>query len=69
MLGMSVYILADTFFVANNVGNAGITALNIVLPFFSLLNGFGLILGVGGATRYAQALGAGDKEKAQRIFT
>lgn len=69
MLGMSAYILADTFFIANNVGNNGVTALNIVLPFFSLLNGTGMILGVGGATRYSQARGAGDKEKADRIFT
>ncbi|MEG2413728.1 MAG: MATE family efflux transporter [Clostridia bacterium] len=69
MLGLSAYILADTFFVANNVGNAGITAMNIVLPFFSLLNGSGIILGIGGATRYSTARGAGDKEKADRIFS
>lgn len=66
---MSIYITADTFFIANGVGNLGLTGLNIVLPFYSLLNGLGLLLGVGGSNRYSSALGAGDKVRANRIFT
>ena len=31
MLGMSFYILADTFFISKAVGADGITALNLVL--------------------------------------
>lgn len=69
MLAMSFYILADTMFVANGVGEDGLTALNIVLPFFSLLNGTGVLLGIGGATRYSIAKGADNKEVEKRIFT
>ena len=36
MLGTSCYILADTFFVANGIGEDGLTALNLVLPLFNL---------------------------------
>ena len=32
MLGISVYILADTFFISMAEGADGITALNLVLP-------------------------------------
>ena len=38
MLGTSCYILADTFFVANGIGEDGLTALNLVLPLFNLMN-------------------------------
>lgn len=69
MLGMSFYILADTFFIANGVGANGLVALNLVLPVFSILNGVGIMLGVGGSTRYSIAVGAGDEKKADRIFT
>ena len=71
MLAMSLYILADTIFVANipDIGADCLTALQIVLPFFSLLNGVGVLLGVGGATLYSVAKGAGDDERSNRIFT
>ncbi len=71
MLAMSFYILADTIFVANipDIGADCLTALQLVLPFFSLLNGVGVLLGVGGATLYSVAKGAGDDERANRIFT
>lgn len=52
MIGMSVYILADTFFIANGVGANGLTALNLALPIFNLVNGTGLMLAMGGATKY-----------------
>ena len=50
--GLSLYILADTFFIANGVGTLGLTALNIALPLFNLLNALGLLLGMGGATLF-----------------
>lgn len=36
MLGMSLYILADTYFISKAVGADGITALNLVLPVYNL---------------------------------
>ena len=34
MLGMSLYILADSFFISMAVGADGIIALNLVLPIY-----------------------------------
>ena len=53
MIGYSCYILADTFFVARGIGSDAIAALNLVLPAFSLLNGTGLMIGMGAAARYS----------------
>lgn len=69
MLGLSFYILADTFFIANGVGNTGLTALNLVIPVYSLINAIGLMLGMGGATRYSLSIGEGHKEKGHEIFS
>ena len=35
MLGVSLYVLADTFFVANGVGADGLVALNLCLLYTS----------------------------------
>lgn len=53
MIGLSCYILADTFFVSNALGNVGLTALNLSIPVYGFINGVGLMIGIGGATRYA----------------
>ena len=37
MVGMSVYILADTYFISVAVGADGITALNLVLPIYNII--------------------------------
>lgn len=68
MIGLSCYILADTFFVANGVGSKGLIGLNIVLPVYSLMNGTGLMLGIGGATRFSIALGENNKQRGSEIF-
>ena len=45
MIGLSCYILADTFFIANAIGANGLTALNLALPIYSMVHGSGLMLG------------------------
>lgn len=62
MIGISLYILADTFFISKAVGADGITALNLVLPIYNLIFAVGAMLGVGSAIRYAVAKGRGDGE-------
>ncbi|WP_346890040.1 MATE family efflux transporter [Clostridium sp. UBA1056] len=69
MLGLSLYILADTYFVSNGVGSDGLVALNLVLPVYSIINGVGLLLGMGGATRFSISLGKNTHEKCEQIFT
>ena len=32
MIGLSCYILADTFFISNGLGANGLTALNLAIP-------------------------------------
>ena len=53
MLGLSCYILADTFFIANRLGSDGLASLNLAIPIYSFISGLGLMLGIGGATKYA----------------
>ena len=69
MLGLSLYILADTYFISNGVGSDGLVALNLVLPAYSLINGVGLLLGMGGATRFSISLGKNHPDKCEQIFT
>ena len=53
MLGLSCYILADTYFVSKGLGSNGLAALNLAIPVFSLIRGIGLMLAMGGATRFS----------------
>lgn len=69
MLGLSCYILADTWFVARGLGADGLAALNLAIPVYSFMYGSGLMVGMGGATKYALLRGAGDQENAGSIFT
>lgn len=55
MVGISLYILADTFFISKSVGADGITALNLVLPVYSVIFSIGAMIGVGSAIRFAIA--------------
>ena len=52
MLGLSCYILADTFFISKGLCTLGLTALNLALPVFSFIQGVSLMLGVGGGNLY-----------------
>ena len=53
MMGMSCYILADTFFISVANGTLGIAALNLTLPVYGLLFAIGSLIGIGSATRYS----------------
>ena len=69
MLGMSGYILADTFFVASRLGSDGLAALNLAISVFGFINGLGMMLGIGGATRYAICKAREDGHEANASFT
>lgn len=68
MLGISAYVLADTFFISVAEGAGGITALNLVLPLYSLIYGIGAMLGVGSAIRF-NILRARKDKKADEYFS
>ncbi|WP_218162495.1 MATE family efflux transporter [Alkalibacterium sp. 20] len=69
MLGISFYILADTFFIAQALGPTGIAALNLSIPAFGIIHGFGLMMGIGGATRYKILLSQDKREQAQKVYS
>lgn len=68
MIGMSLYILADTFFIADSVGTNGITALNIVLPIYSFIFAIGSMIGVGSAIRFSIDKNKGTKSGINYFF-
>ncbi len=68
-LGVSCYILADTFFISKGLGNDGLTALNLAIPAYSFVHGTALMLGVGGATGFSVSKSRGDSQRANMIFT
>lgn len=68
MLGLSCYILADTYFIAQAMGADGLAALNLAIPVYSFIQGCGLMVGMGGATRYSLLRGRGSKA-ADAVFT
>lgn len=69
MIGLSCYILADTFFVAGGLGADGLTALNLAIPVYSFVHGCGLMLGMGGATKYSILRGQGEERRGNMVFS
>ncbi|MEA5083625.1 MAG: MATE family efflux transporter [Lachnospiraceae bacterium] len=69
MIGLSCYILADTFFVSKGLGTNGLTALNLAIPIYSFINGCGLMIGMGGSTKYSILKSQNNKEAANYTFT
>ena len=69
ILGVSCYILADTFFVSLGLGLNGLAALNLAIPAYNFMYGSALLLGMGGATKYAVYKSQGDGRNADRVFT
>ena len=61
MIGISCYVVADTFFISKFAGADGITVLNLVLPIFSVIFAFGSMMGVGSAIRFKILRAKGDK--------
>ncbi|MDU5913542.1 MAG: MATE family efflux transporter [Anaerococcus vaginalis] len=68
-IAFSCYTLMDTYFVSVKLGSDGLAALNIAFPFFSLLNGLGLMYGIGGGIKYAICKSRNSEKRANRIFT
>lgn len=52
-LGLSMYVIVDTLFIALAAGSLGLTTLNLVLPVFNFFNSIGLLFGIGGSALYS----------------
>ena len=68
-LGISCYILADTFFVSRGLGANGLAALNIAIPVYNFIHGCGLMLGMGGGTKFTLQRSRGKTQRACETFT
>lgn len=67
MMGQSVYILADTFFISVSSGADGLAVLNLILPVFGMMFAIGSMIGIGSATRYG--INRAKGEEADHYFT
>ena len=68
-LGVSCYILADTFFISRGLGVDGLAALNLAIPVYNFIYGPGLMLGMGGATKFSICKSQGETRRMDEIFT
>ena len=64
----SLYSMVDGIFVSWGVGEHALTAVNLSLPFVSLIFTLGILLATGTSTILSIALGQGDVEKARNYF-
>ncbi|HHK2099232.1 MATE family efflux transporter [Enterococcus faecalis] len=69
MAAQSIFILADTFFIANGIGTEALAGLNIVLPLVNIINGLGWMFGVGGATLFSTTVAQKEIKKANQYFS
>ena len=69
MVLFSAYTIVDGIFVSKGVGELALAGVNIALPFINVLSGTAILLSMGTSTLCAFALGHGNHEKAEKIFT
>lgn len=68
MLGLSGYILADTFFVSKALGATGLAGLNLSIPIYSVIHALGLMIGIGAATRFSILKSRKQSREAESIL-
>ena len=69
MVLFSAYTIIDGIFVSQGVGELALAAVNISLPFINILSGVAILLSMGTSTLCAFAMGEGDHDRAERVFT
>jgi len=65
----SLYTLVDAAFVSHGVGELALTSVNIAAPFINLVSGIAILLTMGTATLCSFALGEGNRERAEALFS
>ena len=68
ILVMSLNMIVDTIFVGRWIGPLAISAITVVIPVTFFIAALGLAIGIGGSSVLSRALGAGDDDKALRVF-
>ncbi|HEX3026689.1 MAG TPA: MATE family efflux transporter [Clostridia bacterium] len=65
----SIYSMIDGIFVAKGVGETALAAVNLSIPYISLIFALALLFAVGTSTLAAVYSGQGDHDQASRIFS
>lgn len=68
MLAVTIYNVADTFFIGHGIGKLGIAAISIALPLLLSLNTFGHAVGLAGASIVSRTLGCKNLRLANIIL-
>ena len=68
MIVMSLYNVVDAIYIARSVGTIGVAAVSIAFPVQMLVMAVAGAVGIGGGALISIALGAGDLDRANRIF-
>lgn len=68
MLVTGLYFVVDGIFVGRGVGTTGLAAVNIAIPFISLLTAVTMMVAMGGATLTSIEFGKKDYKKANNYF-
>ena len=69
MMGVSCYVLADTFFIAKAFGPEGIVGLNLTIPIYCLMSAIGLMIGIGGSTKFNILKSLDKNKEAYHMFS
>ena len=69
MLSETVASLIDSVILAHYLGSDMLSTISICMPVYMFVNVLSMLIVSGGATLFAQSLGKGDREEAQRFYT
>ena len=69
MIFTSIYGVVDGIFVSNFAGKTAFAAINLIMPYIMVFGTLGFMLGTGGTALISMTLGAGDRKKANEIFS
>lgn len=69
MLASALYDVLDGVIVGQLLGSTAFAAVNLAMPFVILVFAVGDLIGVGSSVPIAIALGAGEEERANNVFT
>ena len=68
LLVVGLYFVVDGIFVAKGVGSTGLAAINLAVPFISVLSSITTMMAIGGATLASISLGEGNIKQANVFF-
>lgn len=63
-----IYVSIDGFFIGRAVGDIGLAAVNIAWPLAAVILATGTGIGMGGAVNISNYMGAGEKDKADKML-